>query len=129
MPSEGAPAYTSTPEKADHRARPTCWVEVIPSAGALGYTSACRGGRGTTGPSYVSYACAVNERTRRSPKFTRFLATGAILGFLLGALWSMTGAPAAAYSVASQIGYFGLMGACLGALIAGIVAVLVDRGR
>jgi hypothetical protein len=71
----------------------------------------------------------VSEGRRRSPRFARFIGTGAIIGFFVGAVVSLASAPAAAYAVTSQVGYFGLMGACLGALLAGILAVVIDRGR
>ena len=67
------------------------------------------------------------EAPRRIPKFTRFIGTGAIVGFILGAAVAILGAPAPTYGLNAQLGYFGVLGAALGALIAGVVAVLIDR--
>ncbi|MEO7060163.1 MAG: hypothetical protein ABI083_10605 [Lapillicoccus sp.] len=66
--------------------------------------------------------------TRRSaPDFKRWLGTGALLGFLAGFLVAVLGDQAPNYSVGSAVGFLGVMFACLGALLAGVVAVLVDR--
>lgn len=67
------------------------------------------------------------QTRRRTPQFRRFIVTGALLGFVLGFLIAVVGDPAPNYAAGSQIGYFGVMGACLGALIAALVAVLLDR--
>ena len=64
---------------------------------------------------------------RRSPNFKRFIITGALLGFLAGFIVSVIGDPAPSYGGGSQLGYLGVMGAALGALVAGFVGVLVDR--
>ncbi len=62
-----------------------------------------------------------------------FLATGAILGYIVGLL--LAARPLAAdealkmqnYSFSSQAGYLGLFGAMIGALIAAVAYVLFDR--
>lgn len=64
---------------------------------------------------------------RRSPRFARFIVTGALVGFLVGAAIAVFTDPAASYSTASAIGYLGAMGAGIGALLAALVAVLLDR--
>ena len=69
----------------------------------------------------------VTDGARRTPKFTRFIGTGAVIGFIVGAAVAILGAPAPAYGVNAQLGYFGVLGAALGALIGGVVAVLLDR--
>ena len=66
---------------------------------------------------------------RRSPNFKRFIITGALLGFLVGFITAVFGDPAPSYMAGSQLGYLGVMGAALGALVAGLVGVLVDRNR
>jgi len=64
---------------------------------------------------------------RRTPNFKRFLVTGVVLGFFVGAAVAVVGDPAPSYAASSQLGYLGVMGAALGALLAGVVAVLLDR--
>lgn len=66
---------------------------------------------------------------RRSPNFKRFIITGALLGFLVGFAAAVFGDPAPSYMAGSQLGYLGVMGAALGALVAGLVGVLVDRNH
>ena len=66
---------------------------------------------------------------RRSPNFKRFIITGALLGFLVGFIAAVFGDPAPSYMAGSQLGYLGVMGAALGALVAGLVGVLVDRNH
>ncbi len=64
---------------------------------------------------------------RRTPNFKRFLITGVLVGALLGAVVAVVGTPASGYDASTQLGYFAVMGAGLGALVAGLVAVLLDR--
>jgi len=64
---------------------------------------------------------------RRTPDFKRWLGTGALLGFFVGFLVSMLTDRAQSYSAGSEVGYLGVMFAFLGALVAGLVAVLIDR--
>ncbi len=64
---------------------------------------------------------------RRAPDFKRFILTGVVLGFLAGAVVAVVGSPTAAYDSGTQLGYFGVIGAGLGALLAGLVAVVLDR--
>lgn len=63
----------------------------------------------------------------RTPNYLRFLVTGAVLGFVIGvvvALWTDT---APRYSAGSQAAFFGVIFAGVGALLAGVVAVLLER--
>lgn len=69
----------------------------------------------------------ISTERRRAPNFKRFLITGVVLGFLAGAVVAVVGAPAAAYESGTQLGYFGVIGAGLGALLAALAAVLLDR--
>lgn len=64
---------------------------------------------------------------RRTPNFKRFLVTGVVLGFFVGAAVAVVGDPAPSYAASSQLGYLGVMGAALGALLAGALAALLDR--
>jgi MFS family permease len=63
----------------------------------------------------------------RTPNYLRFIVTGAILGFVVGAVFSLVGEAAPDYSSASQIAFFGVMFAGIGALLAGLLAVLLER--
>ncbi len=69
------------------------------------------------------------HQRRRLPNFKRFLVTGAVLGFVLGLVVASAGAPTPNYDASSAVGYLGVMGAGLGMLLAGFVAVLLDRRR
>ena len=65
----------------------------------------------------------------RTPNYLRFIVTGAILGFVVGAVVSLVGEAAPNYSSGSQIAFFGVMFAGIGALLAGLLAVLLERRR
>ena len=69
----------------------------------------------------------------KRPNF-RFIATGAILGFLVGAWIAWSGVPRSPrrcrrlhLRVSDGIGIVGLLGAVLFGTIAAVIAVLVDR--
>ena len=64
---------------------------------------------------------------RRSPNFTRFIATGAILGFVVGAVASLFGDRAPGLSENSALFYIGVFGAAIGAVLGALVAVAFDR--
>lgn len=91
-------------------------------------------------PPEITYSgpVAIQQRPRtqrpaagrpRSPDFKRFIITGVILGFIVGGALSVIGDEAPGYGAGSQIGYLGVMGAFLGALVAALAAVLLDRRR
>ena len=63
----------------------------------------------------------------RTPNYLRFIVTGAIIGFLGGAIFSLVGESPADYSASAQIAFFGVMFAGIGALLAGLLAVLLER--
>jgi len=63
----------------------------------------------------------------RTPNYLRFIVTGAVVGLVVGAIFSLVGAPVADYSAGSQIAFFGVIFAGLGALLAGLLAVLLER--
>ncbi|MEI2730976.1 MAG: hypothetical protein V9G08_03035 [Dermatophilaceae bacterium] len=69
------------------------------------------------------------SQPRRTPRYSRFMATGAALGFLVAALVVSLGPRVPNYGVGAQLGYFGVLAAGLGALVAGVLAALLDRGR
>jgi hypothetical protein len=70
----------------------------------------------------------------RHVRFLPFILTGAVLGFVLGAVIALTGwfqdpSPTVAsnYAPTAGVGYLGLLGAVLLGLVAAVVAILVDR--
>ena len=70
--------------------------------------------------------------TRRYPNFVAFISTGAILGFIIGSAFAYYGGSnttefGRAYSASSSVLFLGIVGACVGGLLAAIVAVLLDR--
>lgn len=70
---------------------------------------------------------------RRSPVFSRFIVTGAVVGAVLALLAAALTRGAKDYGWLAPYGYFALGGAFLGGLVGGVVAVVVDgrsaRGR
>jgi hypothetical protein len=63
----------------------------------------------------------------RVPNFKRFLITGALLGFLVGAVISLLGDDVRGYSATTGALFLGAVGALLGAGLAGILGILLDR--
>ena len=63
----------------------------------------------------------------RIPNFKRFLITGALLGFVIGAAISLMGDEVQGYSDTSGALYIGALGAFLGTGLAGIVGIVLDR--
>jgi MFS family permease len=64
---------------------------------------------------------------RRTPNFARFLVTGAILGFVVGSAAAFVGDQAPGYGEGAAVAYLGVFGAAIGTMLAGVVAVLLDR--
>ena len=63
----------------------------------------------------------------RIPNFKRFLITGAVIGFLIGATISVLGDPVRGYTTTTGALYIGAFGALLGTGVAGVVGILLDR--
>ncbi len=71
----------------------------------------------------------------RRPRFLRFILTGAVIGFVLGAGLAASGrfedttsvVAQGPYSPTAGIGYLGLLGASLLALVAAVVALALDK--
>ena len=63
----------------------------------------------------------------RVPNFKRFLITGAVLGFVIGAAISIMGDEVSGYSTTSGALYIGAFGAFLGTGLAGLIGILLDR--
>ena len=71
-------------------------------------------------------------RTRRRPNFVAFIATGAILGFVIGSVVSYltpenTTEYGSSYSAGTAVLFLGVAGAFVFGLLAAVVAVLLDR--
>ena len=70
----------------------------------------------------------------RRPRFLPFILTGAVLGFLVGASFSVFGwfqdpdpTIASNYAPSAGIGYLGFLGALLFGVVAAVVALVVER--
>jgi hypothetical protein len=63
----------------------------------------------------------------RVPNFKRFLITGALIGFVIGAVISLVGEDVRGYSATTGALFLGALGALLGAGLAGILGILLDR--
>lgn len=68
-------------------------------------------------------------RTQRYPNFTAFIATGAILGFVVGSAFAYFGDDVQRYSPGTAVAFIGLFGACVFGMAAAVLAVLLDRRR
>lgn len=62
----------------------------------------------------------------RTPNFMRYLALGALLGFVVGAAFALVGPDAGNYSTNTAIGYLGVFGALIGLALGGAVALVLD---
>ena len=78
-------------------------------------------------PESLAYAGGVKPAPPRTPNYLRFIVTGAIVGFLGGAIFSLVGESAPDYSSGAQIAFFGVIFAGIGALLAALLAVLLER--
>lgn len=71
--------------------------------------------------------------SRRYPNFVAFIATGAILGFVAGSAAAYFGDDSRTYgrdySMTSAVLFLGVTGAAVFALLAAVIAVLLDRRR
>ena len=77
----------------------------------------------------MEYRGVVSQQPRkvgRRPNFVAFLISGGLIGLLVGFLFSVFGPAAVGYDASSTLGFLGLLFAALGALVAGIIAVLLD---
>ena len=74
-------------------------------------------------------------RRPRTPNFARIIGTGAILGALLGGLIAWTGIltdesampQGYNYGTSDGVGILAMFGGMLGAILAAVIAVLLDR--
>ena len=63
----------------------------------------------------------------RIPNFKRFLITGALLGFIVGAVISILGDDVKGYTQTTGALFIGAVGALVGAGLAGVLGILLDR--
>jgi len=90
---------------------------------------------GGPGPEVTPRSRTVRRvKPARRPRFLPFIVTGAVVGFVIGAVvalggWFADPSPTVAsnYAPSAGAGYLGLLGAVLGGLLAAVAAVLVDR--
>ncbi len=71
---------------------------------------------------------------RTAVSFRTYILVGAVLGFVVGAVLAYSGVggeeiAARGYSTTTVLGYLGVGLASLGALLAGIIAIVVDGRR
>lgn len=77
----------------------------------------------------MEYCGGVSEqprKARRRPNFAAFLISGGLVGLLIGFFVSVFGPAGVNYDASTTAGFLGLIFAALGALVAGIIAVLLD---
>lgn len=63
----------------------------------------------------------------RSPNFKRLLITGITLGIIVGVAVSFMGEQVRGYSTSTAALYLGAFGAAVGAAVAGLLGILLDR--
>jgi hypothetical protein len=68
-----------------------------------------------------------SRQFRRTPRFSAFLVTGGLAGLLIGIFLGLSGPVDVRYDTSAAIGFLGLVFAGLGALVGGIIAVLLDK--
>ena len=76
---------------------------------------------------YVGVVSQQPGKVRKTPKFTAFLLTGALAGLLIGFFLSVIGPVDVRYDGSAALGFLGLIGAGLGMLVGGVIAVLLDK--
>lgn len=69
----------------------------------------------------------VRRPVRRTPNFLRFIITGAVIGFIVGAVIATTGPDSAGYSQHTGVALIGGLLAAVGGLAAAAVALLLER--
>ena len=81
----------------------------------------------SAGVDYVGGVSQPSRKAPRRPNFAAFLITGGVVGLLIGFFLSVRGPADGRYDASAALGFLGLICAGLGALAAGIIAVLLDR--
>jgi len=67
------------------------------------------------------------RQIRRTPRFAAFLLSGGLAGLLIGFFLNVIGPVDSRYEASAALGFLGLIFAGLGALVGGIVAVLLEK--
>ena len=70
----------------------------------------------------------VYRRTRR-PNIVAFMGAGTVLGLLAAGVWTFSKPETTQYSYSTVLGYTALLLGFLGAMIGGLLGVLLDRRR
>jgi hypothetical protein len=76
---------------------------------------------------YLGVVSQQPRKVRRKPNFLAFLISGGLVGMLIGFVVSIFGPGTARYDASATLGFLGLIFAGLGVLVAGIIAVLLDK--
>lgn len=66
---------------------------------------------------------------RRHPRYSRFLLTGGVVGVVVAVIAGLAGSPDPGQSRGPLIGYLAVLLGLLGALLGGVVALVLDRRR
>ena len=75
----------------------------------------------------------MTQQPARIPNYKRFLLTGALIGFAVGIWFGLRepGGPSyhetVQYSMTTAVAFLAALGALLGAGVAGVLAILLDR--
>ena len=69
----------------------------------------------------------VSSTRRRDPRFSVFIVTGALIGFVVGSAIAFVGPDADRYDFTTALGYLAVIGGLLGALGGALAAVLLSR--
>lgn len=94
-------------------------ITAAPSAGCRYF--------GVVSHQHGKQAARTARTARRQPRFAAFLISGALLGLLVGFVLSLLGPVDARYDASAALGFLGLIFAGLGALLGGIIAVLLEK--
>lgn len=70
---------------------------------------------------------SVSSKRRRDPRFSVFIVTGALIGFVAGSIAAFVGPDAGRYDFTTAVGYLAVLGALVGALAGAVVSVLFSR--
>jgi hypothetical protein len=76
---------------------------------------------------YLGFVSQQPRKAGRTPNFPAFLISGGLVGLLIGFLVSVFGPADDRYDASATLGFLGLIGAGLGVLVGGIIAVLLDK--
>lgn len=84
---------------------------------------------------HIERQASVDVSVRRSPRYGRFLLLGAIIGVITALVLTVLGQPSEeelaqqtfTYSFSAVFGFAALVCGAIGALIAGLIALLLDR--